>query len=189
MSRLKLNLQKSELLVTTDRQGKTHRLAALIHCQASQFPITHLGLPLYDKRFSKESFYGLIHQEEKRLSRWKADTLSIGGRLVLLNSVLSSQPIYYMSVFFLPKRVISRLDKIRRRFLWHGHKESQGQSRPVHLVNWPVAIRNKELGGLGIRDLEKTNCALMFKWMWQWVQNSQDWWKEATHTLDDHIRP
>jgi hypothetical protein len=66
--------------------------------------------------------------------------------------------------------------------LWRGHKESQGQSRPVHLVNWPVVIKSKELGGLGIRDLEKTNCALMFKWMWQWVQNSQDWWKEATHT-------
>jgi Reverse transcriptase (RNA-dependent DNA polymerase) len=113
ISGLKLNLEKSELLVTTDRQGKTHRLAALMHCQASQFPITHLGLPLSDKRLPRESFYRLIHQEEKRLSGWKADTLSIGGRLVLLNSVLSSQPIYYMSVFFLPKWVISRLDKIR----------------------------------------------------------------------------
>jgi hypothetical protein len=103
LSGLKLNFQKSEILVTSDYQSKTQALASLMECQASQFPISHLGLPLSDKKLPKEFYYGLIHQEEKRLAGWKAETLSIGGRLVLLNSVLSSKPLYFMSVFFLPK--------------------------------------------------------------------------------------
>jgi hypothetical protein len=108
---------------------------------------------------------------------------------VLINSVLTSQPLYYMSAFVLPKWVIARLDKIRRCFLWHGHKETLGQSRPIHLANWSVVTRSKEMEGLGIRDLEKMNSALMLKWMWQWISSSHNWWKEATYTFGEHIRP
>jgi hypothetical protein len=61
---------------------------------------------------------------------------------VLLNSILSSQLIYCMSAFILPKWVIASLDKIRRHFLWHGHNESQGQNYPMHIVNWSVVIRS-----------------------------------------------
>jgi hypothetical protein len=36
---------------------------------------------------------------QKKLSCWKAKYLSYGGRLVLLNSVLSSLPMFMMSFF------------------------------------------------------------------------------------------
>jgi len=45
-----------------------------------------------------------------KLSCWKAEYLSYGGRLVLLNSVLSSLPIFMMSFFEIPKGVIKNLD-------------------------------------------------------------------------------
>ncbi|GJX55563.1 RNA-directed DNA polymerase, eukaryota, reverse transcriptase zinc-binding domain protein [Tanacetum coccineum] len=40
-----------------------------------------------------------IQQVVKRLLKWKLKTLSIGGRLTLLKSVLGSIPIYHMSIF------------------------------------------------------------------------------------------
>jgi hypothetical protein len=42
--------------------------------------------------------------------------LSVGGRLVLLNSVLSSLPMFMFSFFELPKRVMKKLDYFRSRF-------------------------------------------------------------------------
>jgi hypothetical protein len=33
------------------------------------------------------------------------------------------------------------------------------------------------------------NNSLMLKWMWQWISDKQDWWKEATPTPGPHIRP
>jgi hypothetical protein len=36
---------------------------------------------------------------EKRLSGWKGKMLTTGGRLVLINSVLSSLPMFMMSFF------------------------------------------------------------------------------------------
>jgi hypothetical protein len=103
LSRLKVNLYKSELLVTADQEGKAQCLAAIVHCKAFTFPIIYLDLHLSDRKLSKESYFNLIHQEEQRLSGWKTDLLSIGGRLVLLNSVLTAKPLYYMSAFILPK--------------------------------------------------------------------------------------
>jgi hypothetical protein len=42
-------------------------------------------------------------------------------------------------------------------------------SKPIHLVNWALVTRSKSLGGLGVRDLERTNMAVLIKWKWQWI--------------------
>jgi hypothetical protein len=44
--------------------------------------------------------------------------LSLGGRLDLINSVLSSLPMYMMSFFRIPKGVLDKLDYYRSRFFW-----------------------------------------------------------------------
>jgi hypothetical protein len=58
--------------------------------------------------------------QQKKLSCWKAKYLSYGGRLVLLNAVLSSLPMFMMSFFEIPKRVLKKLDHFRSRFFWQG---------------------------------------------------------------------
>jgi hypothetical protein len=46
---------------------------------------------------------------EKKLSCCKAKHLSYGGRLVLINSVLSNLPMFMMSFFEIPKGVLKKL--------------------------------------------------------------------------------
>jgi hypothetical protein len=53
---------------------------------------------------------------QQKLSCWKAKYLSYGGRLVLLNSMLSSLPMFMMSFFEVPKGVLKNLDHFRSRF-------------------------------------------------------------------------
>jgi hypothetical protein len=50
---------------------------------------------------------------KKKLSCWKANHLSYGGRLVLINSVLSRLPMFMMPFFEIPKGVLKRLDQYR----------------------------------------------------------------------------
>lgn len=118
---LRINLQKSELLVTTAQMEETQRLAEILGCGVAEFPITYLGMPLTNKRLKKEHYMPLIHKITKKLSRWKASMLSIGGRVTLINATLSAMPVYMMQTFLLPKWVIAKIDRVRRRFLWHGH--------------------------------------------------------------------
>ena len=55
---------------------------------------------------------------QKKLSCWKAKYLSYGGRLVLLNSVLNSLPMFTMSFFEIPKGVLKNLDHFKSRFFF-----------------------------------------------------------------------
>lgn len=45
------------------------------------------------------SWSDMLKKVVERLSRWKVKTLSVGGRLTLLKSVLGSIPTYYMAIY------------------------------------------------------------------------------------------
>ncbi|GJS66902.1 RNA-directed DNA polymerase, eukaryota [Tanacetum coccineum] len=79
------------------------------------------------------------------LLRWKMKTLSIGGRLTLLKSVLGSMPIFHMSIFKAPLSVIRQLESIRSHF-FNGHDSA---SRKASWIKWDCVLAPKEKGGLG----------------------------------------
>ncbi|GJT74421.1 RNA-directed DNA polymerase, eukaryota [Tanacetum coccineum] len=56
---------------------------------------------------------GVIDRIRDRLSTWKAKSLSVSGRLTLIKSVLGVLPIYYLSLFKAPVKVIKLLDTTR----------------------------------------------------------------------------
>jgi hypothetical protein len=60
----------------------------------------------------------VIEKMEARLAGWKRLYLSMGGRLTLINSTLSSLPTYFLSLFPIPMGVANRLEKLQRDFLW-----------------------------------------------------------------------
>nr|CAD1819928.1 unnamed protein product [Ananas comosus var. bracteatus] len=110
-SGLKINYDKSSLtpIHLTDVQALS--LARSFGCEVKGFPLTYLGLPLSPKRLCRSDYMPLIEKVDSRLAGWKGLTLSRGGRLVLLNSVLSSIPSHFCSVFHLPVWVVRSIDK------------------------------------------------------------------------------
>ncbi|KAK3229100.1 hypothetical protein Dsin_000981 [Dipteronia sinensis] len=69
----------------------------------------YLGHPLGGRPCSKIFWSDLIHQLENRLTPWKKSFLNNGGRLNLIKAVMSSIPIYYMSVFKIPVGIAKRI--------------------------------------------------------------------------------
>lgn len=67
----------------------------------------------------------IIRKFQSKLSNWKSKTLSFGGRLTLIKSVLGNLPTYFMSLFKAPSGVLEELEKIRRRFLWGGQEDKK----------------------------------------------------------------
>ncbi|WMV25590.1 hypothetical protein MTR67_018975 [Solanum verrucosum] len=100
-------------------------------------------MPLVANSKSKEIWNGVIEKCEKKLSRWKSQYLSLGGRVILINSVLDALPSYMMSLFPILATVIKILDNIRRSFLWQGSKEKKG----FYLVKWKALTVSKKRGG------------------------------------------
>ena len=81
---------------------------------------------------------------------------------------------FWMPYLLIPNRVIQRLDKIRRDFLWKGTEEND--STVKHLVKWSKVLWGKKHGGLGVRNLEKQSKALRLKWLWRYSQEPQPYW-------------
>lgn len=94
-----MNYDKTEMYYLNNVDNL--ELNSIFRCQLGEFPFKYLGLPLHDK---------------KLLPSWQSQLLLIGGRATLLNSVLTSTPLYALSVFRIPITVLHGIDKIRRRF-------------------------------------------------------------------------
>ena len=80
-----------------------------------------------------------------------------------------------MSLFFLPKKVRLRLEKIQRDFLLGGGALEQ---RP-HLVRMNLVCLERKKGGLGVRNLALMNKALLGKWNWRFAIESEALWKQV----------
>ncbi|XP_039134368.1 uncharacterized protein LOC120271757 [Dioscorea cayenensis subsp. rotundata] len=120
ISGLAINLHKTCLFSTGFGSLPSQSSLGTLNCAASTLPITYLGVPIAGRRPRYQDWEVLIHKVKDRLTSWKANYLSLGGRLILINSVLSALPTYWMSIFRLPKWVVKRIDGLRRDFLWKG---------------------------------------------------------------------
>jgi hypothetical protein len=100
--------------------------------------------------------------------------VSLGGRIVLLNSVLNSIPIFYLSFMKLPAVVLKKIIRIQREFLWGGVRGG----RKINWVSWKEVCKPRGQGGLGVKDVGKVNLSLHIKWRWRLLQKENALWKD-----------
>ena len=69
-------------------------------------PVKYLGIPMHVRKLCNNDWKVIEQRIEKKLSSWKGKHMSVGGRLVLINSVLSSLAMFMISFFEIPKGVL-----------------------------------------------------------------------------------
>ncbi|GKA00988.1 RNA-directed DNA polymerase, eukaryota, reverse transcriptase zinc-binding domain protein, partial [Tanacetum coccineum] len=121
----------------------------------------------------------IVDKMVDRLSKWKMKTLSIGGRLTLLKAVLGSMPIYHMSIFKVPMKVLQRMESIRSRFF----SGVDLNSKKSIWVKWSKVLCSKEKGGLGVSSLYALNRALMCKWVWRFTTQKNLLWTRVIKAI------
>ncbi|GKV32816.1 hypothetical protein SLEP1_g41389 [Rubroshorea leprosula] len=140
-SGLKINYGKSQLMGIGVEEEWKKKMAYILHCKEGELPVKYLGIQIGGNHRKLSMWQPLVNSFKKKLASWKGRDLSMGGRIALINSVLSNLPVFQMSAYLLPKA--------------------------------------KEEGGLGVKDLEKFNVALMGKWLSRLANMEEGLWKSV----------
>lgn len=159
-------------------EAKLVNYAASLGCEIERGVFNYLGLRIGINSHRKQSWDWLVQKIKNRIARWGGSNISIGGRATLIQSVLSSIPIYSLSLFLLPKSVILDLIKVQQGYLWGGNLENT----KISWVSWDDICKPKKEGGLGIRDLGVFNIALVGKWIWRLLDEKNRLWAKIIYS-------
>ncbi|GJU04557.1 RNA-directed DNA polymerase, eukaryota [Tanacetum coccineum] len=179
VSGLKINMCKSKIMGIEVDNGKVSRAATKFGCLVLKAPFLYLGSYVGGDMNKIQSWKDIIDRIRRRLSRWKMKMLSIGGRLMLIKSVLGSMPIFHMSMFKVPAGVIQILESLRSKF-FNGHESS---GKKASWVQWKKALAPKDNGDLGIFSLYALNRGLIFKWVWRFLAHEPTLWSRVIKAI------
>ena len=183
MSGLSLNYSKSCFISWNSADHDWAKdIARSVGCLHSTPPFTYLGFPLGAHMNTCSAWKPVVKKIENRLASWKAKILSRVGRLTLIKSVLNSLPVYYMSLFKMPKAIALKIVKLERRFFWGG---TTGEKLGCPMVKWSDIELPKEMGGLGVGNIMHKNLILLFKWWWRFSESDNTLWKRILHSAHE----
>jgi hypothetical protein len=103
-----------------------------------------LGIPIALGRLRLVHLQNIKDKVVAKLAGWQCKLLNLGGRRVLVRSVLTSRPVYMLTVLKPPKQFIKGFDKVHRHFLWASNQQLHGES--AKLVGQGQADREGWLG-------------------------------------------
>lgn len=135
---LRITYHKSTLVPMHGPEPDLQGFINVLGYKLEGFLHTYLGLPL-----SNDKLLHLLHliaKAGKYLASWQPQFLNNQGRVVLVNSVLSSLAVYTMLAMQLPPAVIPASK--RRAFLWPGESTTPGAGGLLHGRKY-ASLKNK----------------------------------------------
>ncbi|GKB44769.1 RNA-directed DNA polymerase, eukaryota [Tanacetum coccineum] len=148
--------------------------ASLIGCTTLSTPFNYLGVKIGAPSSRSSSWEEVLSKISYRLSKWKLKSLSIGGRVTLLKSVLSSMPLYHMSIYKVPMGVLNRMESLAM-YGVHGSLDNPGNlSRHSPWSDIIKEARSLSVKGINIMSYVKKklgNDEHTFFWEDVWLTN------------------
>lgn len=153
ISRQKLNLQKSMIYFNKNvNPGGQEIFSNLMGIPRVEEHGKYLGLSSMVGRAKKRCFSYIKGRARNKISGWKENLLSVGGKEVLLKSVTQVISTYAMSIIKLPKKLFDETEILMNRYWW-GSTEDGG----IKWMMWRRLCRPKSSGGMSFRSLREFN--------------------------------
>jgi hypothetical protein len=155
-----INLAKSEVFFSRNlsvaAQEDLSKIMGVRHVLGTG---NYLGLPSMIGRKKKEIFAYIKDRIWKRINAWRGRMLSRAGKEIMIKSVLQAIPSYIMSIYVIPSTTITEIERMLNGFWWGGGNNNIG----IRWLAWDKLTSPKTLGGMGFRDFQAFNLAMVAK--------------------------
>ena len=103
------------------------RLSNILRFQVTSELSKYLGFPLKHSRVSSCDFDFVLDKVKLKLAGWKANLLSMVGRIVLIQASSSAIQAHVMQNTYLPNKILDGIERVNKNFLW-GLSDSRKKS-------------------------------------------------------------
>ncbi|GAU42391.1 hypothetical protein TSUD_296890 [Trifolium subterraneum] len=153
-----LNFFKSKLYGINVGARLLEAGATFLACNTATIPFKFLGIPVGANPRRRETWKPVVEAMTKRLHSWHSRHLA-------------------------PCCVLKSIEKIQRNFLWGGGAEE----RKICWAKWDQICLPKVKGGLGVKNLEFFNLALLRKWKWRFLNHDNAIWADLLRYRYGHL--
>ena len=109
------------------------------------------------KKLTQINYLPLIKKAEGILYAWGNRSLSLYGKIMIVNVLVASLFVYKMSVLpTIPESIIKALNKVIERFIWNGRRPK---------IKLEILQISKQNGGAGLVNFEYKDMALKSAWL------------------------
>lgn len=170
----KINESKSQIVVSAASSETLNTILNIFNFEHIPTLENYLGVPIVKGTSNLEHYSGLQAKISKKLAGWKANMLSMPGRICLVNSSVIPCIHYTFKHCKVPKNVINWMNKQIRDFIW-GHP-GKNDKKHRHLIAWSDMCCRKDFGGGGVQDIEKWYYAMAFQQAVQILTEPENIW-------------
>ncbi|KAK6163792.1 hypothetical protein DH2020_000656 [Rehmannia glutinosa] len=116
------NPQKSKVYFGSKVSPYVHgRVQHILGIHPGAFPTVYLGAPIFKGAPPKVAdLQPVFDKIILKFRRWKGSSLSLAGRVCLVNSVISSSFVHTMMVYKWPGTLLKQMERAMRNFIWTG---------------------------------------------------------------------
>ena len=162
--------QLSYKKTTVYRIGSLQNTNAKLYCEkdlnwtSKKIKVLGIEVTADDNKTVEMNYDPVIDKAEKILSSWSTQTISLFGKITVINTLVASLFVYKLSVLpMMSQKQINRLQSILKQYLWNGHRAK---------IPLKCLMSRREDGGAGLVDFEAKNISLKCGWIQMLAQNA-----------------
>ena len=126
------------------------------HLNWTEGPLEILGLLFGSKEAVSDTWIKRVEKLVNRLEAWSHRSLSLKGKILIVNTIALSGLVYAGTIFSLPENIRKQVDRAIFQFIWSNKNE---------LVSRKTCFQPIERGGLGVVDICTKIKALHLKYV------------------------
>lgn len=162
------NPQKSKVYFSNSISSTiARRLSRCLGIGTGSLPFTYLGVPLFTGAPKTRHLQSIADGIIAKFALWKGNSLSMAGRICLVQSFIQGAFVHSMMIYRWPKTVLRKLEACMRNFVVTGDILRAGSVK----VSWKRCCVPKEEGGLGLRSMVTANKAFLSRLSWDIINH------------------